>query len=310
VLRICFALAALGLGVLQGCASGSAVNESLHRAASEANAGSIRRSYVDARFGQIHIYKVEPVIAHASRRHPMLYFHPTAVSGDYFHDMLLEMGEDRVVMAMDTPGYGQSDRPPEPQSIGELASAAADALDALGYGRDGLGAIDVVGYHTGTLIAAELAITRPDLVRRLVLPGIPYYVGEERLENYERLTSPKVMQEDGSHVMDIWTFWVTNRNDGVSLERGAEHFADELQSGDASWWAYHGVFSYAPEDRFPLVTQRVLIPNPHGGLMEQSEAAAELFPNAKLIDMPNLHHGIFDIGVAELAAVFRDFLDH
>lgn len=294
---------------LAACVTGSVTSETGAFPRLESHAGEIRKDYVDGRFGQLHIHAIAPSIAVEDRKTPLILFHPNPVSGNFYRDFMLEMGKDRVVMAIDTPGYGQSARPPEPQSIGGLAGAAADALDALGYGRDGNGAIDVLGYHTGTLIAAELAITRRDLVRRLVLPGIPFYMGQERVENYERLTSPEALQEDGSHVLDAWEFWVTDRNEGVSLERGAEHFADQLQSGTTSWWAYHSVFSYAAEERLPLVTQPVMIPNTHGGLMEHSRAAAALFPNVKLIDMPNLHHGIFDVGVDELAATSREFLD-
>ena len=150
---------------------------------------SIRRRYVDGRFGQIHLYIAEAVDGSAANT-PLMCFHPTAVSGDFYRDFMLEMSKDRRVMAMDTPGYGRSDPPPEPQPMIELAGTAADALDALGYGANGQGAVDVIGYHTGTFIAAELAVIRPDLVRRLVLPGIPYNVGEKRKEMYEQYASP------------------------------------------------------------------------------------------------------------------------
>ncbi len=48
-----------------------------------------------------------------------------------------------------------------------IAGAMADALDGFGLRRKAaLGAVDVFGFHTGVFIASELAITRPDLVRR------------------------------------------------------------------------------------------------------------------------------------------------
>ncbi|MEO1246703.1 MAG: alpha/beta hydrolase [Pseudomonadota bacterium] len=271
---------------------------------------ALRRFYVDGRYGQIHVYRAEPDIPAARRQHPLMCFHPTAVSGNYYRDFMLEMGRDRTVLAMDTPGYGRSDRPPEPQPMSGLAGAAADTLDALGYGNNGRGAVDVLGYHTGVFIATELAVLRPDLVRRLVLPGIAYYPpGEERQRLYDENAKPKPLTEDGSGVMDIWKFWVGNRTEGVSLERGAEHFADHLQSGPYSWWAYHSVFSYAAEERLPLVKQPVLVPNTHGSLEEQTRAAAALFPNVQLLEMPELHHGIFDVGVERLSEVTRKFLD-
>ena len=268
----------------------------------------IRRRYVDGRFGQIHVY-VAAALEGTSAKTPLMCFHPTAVSGDFFRDFMLEMSRDRLVMAMDTPGYGRSDPPPEPQPMIELAGTAADALDALGYGAGGRGAVDVIGYHTGCFIASELAVIRPDLVRRLVLPGIPFNVGAQRKEMYDQLAKPSELTEDGAKAMEIWDFWVTGRHPDVSLQRGASHFVDHLQSGPYSWWAYHSVFSYAAEERLPLVRQPVLVPNTHGNLQENSRAAAALIDDVRVVEMPDLTHGVFDVGVDRLSAVSREFLD-
>ena len=279
------------------------------RAASSASPGArIRRRYVDGRFGQVHLYIAEALDSSAANT-PLMCFHPTAVSGEFYRDFMLEMSTDRRVMAMDTPGYGRSDPPPEPQPMIELAGAVADVLDALGYGAHGDGAVDVIGYHTGTCIAAELAVIRPDLVRRLVLPGIPYNVGETRKQMYEQYAKSKPLAEDGSGIMEVWRFWVNERNPGVSLQRGASHFTDHLQSGPYSWWAYHSVFSYPAEERLVLVEQPVLVANTHGNLQENSRAAARLMPNARVVDMPDLTYGVFDVGVDRLAGVSREFLD-
>ena len=276
---------------------------------SSAGAGRrIRRRYVDGRFGQVHVY-VAAALDDTSAKTPLMCFHPTAVSGDFFRDFMLEMSGDRLVMAMDTPGYGRSDPPPEPQPMIELAGTAADALDALGFGANGRGAVDLIGYHTGCFIASELAVIRPDLVRRLILPGIPFNEGDTRKEMYKQYARPGELTEDGTKAMEVWEFWVTGRHPDVSLQRGASHFADHLQSGPYSWWAYHSVFSYPAEERLPLVRQPVLVPNTHGNLQENSRAAAELIADVKVVEMPDLTHGVFDVGVDRLAAVSREFLD-
>lgn len=291
--------------------SGAGIAESRAAAAPEVGTNGrrrIRRRYVDGRFGQIHVY-VAAAPDGAPAGTPLMCFHPTALSGDFYRDFMLEMSKDRMVMAMDTPGYGRSDPPPEPQPMEELAGTAADALDALGFGAAGQGAVDVIGYHTGAFIATELAVRRPDLVRRLVLPGIPFRVGEERRELYEQYAKPTPLTEDGSAAMEVWKFWVNERHPEVSLQRGASHFADHLQSGPYSWWAYHSVFSYPAEERLPLVRQPVLVPNTHGNLQEQSRAAARLFSDVRVIEMPDLSHGAFDVGVDRLSTVSREFLD-
>ncbi len=297
---------AVALPLLPACAASSDTAVT----ATDTSDITLRRFYVDARFGQVHVYRAKPVDASRALYNPLMCFHPTAVSGQYYRDFMREMARDRTVLAMDTPGYGRSDPPPEPQPMSELAGTAADVLDAMGYGRDGLGRVDLLGYHTGVFIATELAVLRPDLVRRLVLPGIAYYeAGEEREQQYRKNARPKPLTEDGKDVMDVWQFWVGNRHEDVSLERGAEHFADHVQSGPRGWWAYHSVFSYPAEQRLPLVRQPVLVPNTHGSLEEQTRAAAELFPDVELVEIPELSHGIFDVGVGRLAQVSRNFLD-
>lgn len=267
----------------------------------------IRRQYVDGPFGQVHVYSVIPK---KIRQTPLMCFHPSPTSGGYFRAYMKAMGVDRMVFAMDTPGYGNSDAPPEPPTIQELAEVAAATLEELGFGERGGGPVDAIGYHTGCFIAAELAVIRPDLIRRLVLPGIPFHVGEDRQAQYEKYAKPKPFDEDGSHVDDAWKFWVTHRTEGVSLKRAHEHFSDQMRAEPNAWWAYHGVFSYEADKRFPLVQQPVLIPNNHGGLMEESRAAAEYLKDAKIIEMPELVHGIFDVGVEPLVQVSREFLDH
>ncbi len=267
---------------------------------------SIRRRYVDGRFGQIHLHQTT---GNHSERTPLLCLHPTPVSGAYYRDFMLEMGKDRLVIALDTPGYGNSDRPPAPQPMQALAGAAADALDALGFGQAGRGAVDCIGYHTGCFIAAELAIIRPDLVRRLILPGIPYYSVSDRQDFLAELTQPTPFEEAATLFDKAWAFWVTERRDGLSLQRAAEHAIDNLRSSPQSWWAYQAVFSWPAEQRLPLVKQPVLVPNTHGSLKEQSRAAARLMPNTQLTEVPELDRSIFDLGVDRLAKLSRQFLD-
>ena len=60
----------------------------------------------------------------------------------------------------------------------------ADVLEALGFGGDEARKVDVCGYHTGAMVAIELAVARPDLVHKLLLTGVPYYTGDAREQEY------------------------------------------------------------------------------------------------------------------------------
>jgi pimeloyl-ACP methyl ester carboxylesterase len=90
------------------------------------------------------------------------------MSGRLFQKYLGVAGRDRSVYAPDLPGYGESDAPPQRASAAEHAVALGDFLESMRFRQ-----IDVLGYHSGALIAIELAIARPQQIRRLVLVGLP-----------------------------------------------------------------------------------------------------------------------------------------
>jgi pimeloyl-ACP methyl ester carboxylesterase len=77
------------------------------------------------------------------------------------------MAEDRSVYALDLPGQGESDAPPVPGMAAD-AAAVADLAHSLRLRQ-----IDVLGFQRGSEVAIELALAQPDLVRKLVLIGVP-----------------------------------------------------------------------------------------------------------------------------------------
>ncbi|MBK6351661.1 MAG: alpha/beta hydrolase [Proteobacteria bacterium] len=81
-------------------------------------------------------------------------------------------------MPPDLPGSGESDAPEQTPVVADHAAAFADLIDSLRLKQ-----VDVVGYQAGALAAIELALARPEQVRRLILIGVPssdsgYQVGE------------------------------------------------------------------------------------------------------------------------------------
>ena len=77
----------------------------------------------------------------------------------------------RSVYAPDLPGCGESDPAPgaaAPGAVAESADAVADLAADLRLRQ-----IDLLGIQTGAAVALELAAAKPELVRRLVLVGLP-----------------------------------------------------------------------------------------------------------------------------------------
>lgn len=77
---------------------------------------------------------------------------------------LKRLAENHQVRAPEQPGYGSSTGIESVHDIVDLALFYRALVKAWGVGP-----VDVVGHSTGGMIAAELAIIAPELVRRLVL---------------------------------------------------------------------------------------------------------------------------------------------
>ncbi|MEO0576415.1 MAG: alpha/beta hydrolase [Pseudomonadota bacterium] len=268
-----------------------------------------KKGYVDGRYGQLHFHSAFPESG-ADDKTPVAFFHQNPKSADDFRPLLEIIGNDRLAIAIDLPGYGESEPMPHAPSMRELADAMADALDAMGYGGNGKGAVDAFGFHTGVLVASELAIVRPDLVRRVVLCGIPYLSPEARAVERAKVPTEFSLPEDPGFIVKRWHLIVTQRPPTVPLERAARSFVEDLHSLDKWWYAYHAVWDYPVEERLPLIRQPVLILAAHEMLYRYTvDTKRDLLPDATLIDMPDVVDDIFDTAPDALADAMRPWLD-
>ena len=119
-----------------------------------------RRTYIQGDYGQVHLWFAEPETPTAV---PIMCFHASPLSGRVFEFFLDEMGEDRLALAPDTPGYGQSDPPPQPIDIPGYGTAMANLLEALGIKQ-----VDLIGYADGLIYRR---CTRAAMPRRRTPPS-------------------------------------------------------------------------------------------------------------------------------------------
>jgi pimeloyl-ACP methyl ester carboxylesterase len=126
-----------------------------------------RRAYFDCRFGQLHVRTAFPTTGGFDEQVTLFCLHPDKSSSRMFTRFLPEIADVRSVYAPDLPGLGESDPSPA-ASVVDAAGAISDLANDLRLRQ-----IDLLGVHTGGAAALELAATRPELVRRLVLVGLP-----------------------------------------------------------------------------------------------------------------------------------------
>jgi pimeloyl-ACP methyl ester carboxylesterase len=266
------------------------------------------KAYWNTRGGQVHIHNAAPAES-VRQKTPLVCLHPSAYSGAFFAEYQALMAVDRWVLSPDTPGFGASFKPTAVPTMEDYANTLAEVLDGLGFGTGGAGPVDVLGFHTGCFIATELAAQRPDLVKRLVLPGIPFHVGEERRAQYKKNAKPKALYEDPKELGRMWEERWEWQGVAVSLPRLLELLGEELVGGPNTWWAYDAVFSYAAEQQLPKITAPTLAIATGGDLFEPTKAAAQLIPNSTLESFPDRDAPLFNKHYALTAEVTRRYLD-
>ncbi|MDO8491050.1 MAG: alpha/beta hydrolase, partial [Dehalococcoidia bacterium] len=230
----------------------------------------MKRAYVDIPEGQIH-YQTR------GAGEPLLLLHQTPLSSDEYTNLMPLLVGSRTVIAMDTLGYGKSDRPPRRYGMPEYAQSVAGFVKALGLTR-----VSVFGHHTGASIAVELAAAHPGLVDKLVISGCPSYSPEALAK---RLKSPSFVPmkpaEDGSHVMKVWQdYSAVFRH--PSPEDMQLVFESYMIAGTGAEDAHAAVFSYDVAKRLPLIScPTLLISGTKDFFLDRLEVTARLIPRCR-----------------------------
>ena len=273
----------------------------------------VKHGFADSVYGQIHYLTAQPEVSLPRRnwKTPLLMFHQSPLSSQEFGPLIAEMGRDRIVVALDTPGQGLSDGPDQVVTIADYATAMDAALTQLGYGK--ARPVDIFANHTGVWIAGELAIRHPAMVRRLVLNGV-YVVPEDIWRaNLARLR----LENSSAEFFETIT---------ASLPRARQYYLDRGMS-DADWgrmvinsltplrrreYGHVAAFSYAADApaRLPLITQPTTLLLIDDGIADRTRGAIPLFRHVtRVIERMDWKEGLFYTRTSEVAALLREALD-
>jgi len=140
-------------------------------------------------------------------------------------------------IAIDTPGYGLSARLDKEPTIADYAGAIDAVMQHLKLKQ-----AVFVGHHTGSTIGAELARTRPALVRCVAMHGVPLYTPEEAKVRLDAPHWDKHYKPDGSHLTDRWLY-LDGRIAG-SLDSRQWSVVSLFLAGEKEWYGHHAVFKY------------------------------------------------------------------
>lgn len=259
---------------------------------------SIRKSYIDCRFGQLHVRTAGDAGV------PLVCLHMSPYSGLHYEPFMAAMAEDRLVVAPDTPGYGGSASAGDTPTMEDFAGAMIDMLDALQLDK-----VDLLGFHTGTYVALALAELAPERVRKLVLPGIPYCDIEGREKRLAMFSGDRPYFTEDGYMQKRWELGLKGRG-AQSDDRFIELFAESVRTGVSGMnRGFAAVYRFDPDPVIANLDKPVLIPVPDEMLADSSREAAPLFPGARLEEWPDLKGDLFDVAADEVAARIRRWLD-
>ena len=122
--------------------------------------------------------------------------------------------------------------------MADHAAAFVDLIDSLRLNRWTCSATRPARW------AVELALARPEQVRRVVLIGVPVFDARER-EAFNARPWPAKAREDGSHLVEEWQRVRRSRGAGAVLERLGEDLGAALRAGDAATWLPAAAANYA-----------------------------------------------------------------
>ncbi len=227
------------------------------------------------------------------------------------------LAEARRVITFDNTGVGGTSGT-TPHTIAEMAQDAIAFLGALELEQ-----VDLLGFSIGSFVAQEITLTRPDLVRRVVLASSAPQ-GAAGMHGWASEVIDRVGQRQGSPEGYLSVFYAPSATSQAAGKQSAQRiFGARTADRDAetTWQTRQaqydavcswGIPNHALLQRVGAITHPVFIANGDSDPMilpHYSYLLAGLIPQARLKIYPDAAHGFLFQHAAEFAADVDTFLN-
>ncbi|MFK7843173.1 MAG: alpha/beta fold hydrolase [Sphingorhabdus sp.] len=243
-----------------------------------------KRGYLDGPFGQIHYYELGSGPC-------LILAHQSPLNGRQFEKgMSLLAAKGLRVIAIDTPGYGNSDGPDEAPTIQDYASIYPWVMKGLRETK-----AHFLGHHTGASILCAFAVAYPEYVSSLILNG-PVIATKEELKEFEGIHfGPPKISRDGSHLIEAWRVrehFTPGWTDEVVMHR---RLVDQLWAGDKEWFGHYAAFEYDMiSDFIKLAVPTMIFTNTGDDAYKMALRAHKLRPEMTYCELEGGTHDIVD----------------
>jgi pimeloyl-ACP methyl ester carboxylesterase len=226
------------------------------------------------------------------------------------------LAENRRVITFDNTGVGGTTGL-TPHTIAEMAQDAIEFIDALE-----LGEVDLLGFSIGSFVAQEVALTRPDLARRIVLASSAPQ-GAAGMHGWAKDVIDHVGRRQGSPEGYLSVFYAPSETSQAAGKASAQRIfgartAD--RDADTTWQTRQaqydavctwGIPNHALLQRVTAIEGPVFIANGDSDPMilpRYSYLLAGLIAQSKLKIYPDSAHGFLFQHAAEFAGDVDRFL--
>lgn len=257
----------------------------------------MRARYLDTPHGQVHART-------AGRAGPWLVLHhESPLSSSVFDAALPHLGAWCRAVALDTPGYGQSDPPDGPLALPAYATRLLAAARIATGGEP----FAVAGVHTGASIAVEVARQGGDAVTAVTLMGLPAYDERTRAQRLATWAPPRTPDAGGDHLRWAWERYTEIWPDATPDLRHRA-VVDLLGVLGRYHWAYEAAFRHDPLPALAALRQPVQFIAAGGDPLTPADERAAAATGARIDHLPDLPGQIAARAPRELSRLLRDFL--
>jgi len=261
-----------------------------------------RRGYASGPLGQVHFYDL------GSGR-PLILLHQAPMCARQFDTVtpLLSAAGVRSI-AVDLPGFGSSDGPSDPSTIADYAAAIPCVLDGLGLDQ-----ADVLGHHTGALVATELALRFPERVGKLILNGPAPLTPEEqavfRADAARREKASAMIEPDGSHLSKAFQHRAAFVAGSVPLQRVQQYVLWMASVSTPLWYGHNAAFSYDHAGAMARIAHPTLVLTNTGDILyEHAVRTRSLRPDFAFVALEGGGVDVVDQLPQDWTAAVVDFL--
>ena len=255
-----------------------------------------RRIY-PTRFGQMHLRSQE------GKGVPLVLLHMSPRSGAMWE--LLQERLERPTLAPDRLGYGFSDAPPWALSLEQYAQSTLDGLKGAGI----QGPVDILGIHTGSIEAIEIAHQLGSQVRRVTVVGVPLFTGEEQQRQLEKYSEqPLKPATEGGHVLGAWRGGFAYRQPPYDLGDVQRRFVEHVLAANPGA-AFRAACGYPIEKKLKGLKVPLTVFAPHDDIIEQTLRVKPLLKSAATyIDLPELGQDLFHAAIDRMVTLVNRHL--